>query len=243
MRVLRMVLTLMIVTLMAAPVWADMTAVYDIEGEGELLLNYRDDQHIRMQLGEDHFLLVNGDNVWSVNRQDGEWMVMDMAMVGQMADMLGGFGMSAMEEDAEKQLDGARAADIINTGKTETIAGFKGELFQIKNPVDGKTYDAVLTDAPEVVEATQAFSAFSQGALKAMGLDNLNMADAMAEFEGKVPMGLLRQHTAFTLKSISKEAIADTQFELPDGAEPMQMPAIPAMPPMDEMMKGFNFPG
>lgn len=186
-------------------------------GGGDVIeLTWKDENTLRMQTGSqsDYFIARDG-KAYSVTMQGGQPMVMDMqAMMGAVRAMAGQQGGGAAAETPEFVKSGSFEA----TGKTETVAGIKGEVYRMEwEDPDGKrqVQEAVLTDDPTVVEMTRAY----WGSIAAMfGGEEID------DFRNSMPggkQGLLRVGTQFRVKSISNDTPPDSHFELP--AKPMNM--------------------
>lgn len=165
------------------------------------------------------YMLVRGDNSYSVVNQGGRIMVMDMSSMGRMAESMGGQARAEISAHQAQSLEGIEA-----TGESETIAGIEGEVYRIQW-IDGAgnkhKESAVLSGDPLVVGFTGAFRQFAEA--------GNGQPDAIGKALAKRELGVLRFGDKLTVVSISDDIPSSGVFELP--AEPMDM---------QEMMKGFG---
>lgn len=97
-------------------------------GELCVRLAVRDADHVRMDTSQDGYMLVRGEKVYSVSKDDsGKWMVMDMDQMGKMTSggLAGFFGGGNDDPKAYK-------ATYVKTGKSESIAGYTGAVYNVK---------------------------------------------------------------------------------------------------------------
>lgn len=221
-----------------SPAWADFAVTYAIKEGGNLTLTYRDDSQIRLQVSEENFMLMADGKVWSVNRDGNGWTAMDMSAMG---DMMRGFGMSGIPGMGGETPDADGGMDVTfrNTGRTETVAGYQGSVYQITDD-SGDSWEVVLTDHEDVTAASRAFMSFSDVMAQTMGMEGFNPGEAMEAVADHVETGLLRQDDNMTLISIDTGSQPDSMFNLPAGTRVQSMPSMPAMP--QGMPEGFSFP-
>lgn len=225
--------------LIVSPAWADIVARYAIKDGGDMTLSYRDANHVRLQVAEDSFMLLADGKVWMVNRDGKAWTAMDMSEMGKMMQ---GFKMPGMGKESAGQSAG-NDVTFKKTGRTETIAGYTGNVYEVNDKSAGERWEVVLTDHDDVTAASKAFVAFSGAMASGMGMTGFNPAQVMDTIASHVETGLLRQDDNMRLTAIDTGKQADSVFALPPGTKIQKMPSMPAMPQgMPGMPKGFSFP-
>lgn len=197
-----------------------------IEANGETSkLHWQDNGNLRMGLGQaDGYLIVRQGTPYTVINRGGTPMVMDMSGMLKAFASMG--GKSAHDKSPFGSIDTVTA-----TGKSETVADIKGDIYQITvTDADGKTQtmEAVLTTDPMVQEMTHAYMA---GIQTMLGTD-----DMTRNFLDKLPAdkrGLLRAGDDFKLVSIAGDAPAPDLFVLP--AKPQSLGSM-----MQKAMQGMQ---
>lgn len=198
-------------------VQADLTGEYAMAEQQRLVLNYRDDNHIRVQFGSSDLLLVIGDKTWLVTDRGGSRMAMDLDQMGALLGMAGRAGGINLPPPGSVQMQ--------PTGKTETVAGYEGEWYIID---DGENqYRAVLTDAADVVTLTRAFGQVAGRLGRLLGPEMAgNMQQLMDEALEHGPGGVLRQADQLQLVSIERTDLPDSNYQLPAGTPTLGLPGL-----------------
>ncbi|HBC56181.1 MAG TPA: hypothetical protein DCZ03_03375 [Gammaproteobacteria bacterium] len=235
----RFLLTFIIFCFTATSVWADISGVWNIrQGGMNMRIDYRDDQHMRMEMAPGSYLLIQKDKTYAVTNGT----VLDLSAMGQQFEAMGlnNLMQQQMEGRADKPL--AKPEEVLTkTNKTETIAGIKGEIYQLrfKDPQTGKMVneEIVLTKDAKLVKLQQAMAKMAQSNMNRMG-----MAQAPALNDSMQPyldrgMALLRYGDEMTLVSITETKLEDSRFELPKG-ETAQDPFSGLNQMMQQMMNG-----
>lgn len=196
----------LLMTLTPLSVWAAGTATIQT-GSDDSTMAWLDSNTVRFNppMAQGSYMIAREGKIYMVNPAAS-----GMPQVMEMGDMMQGF--AKMGQAQNPSILDTRIQSVKATGKTETIAGMKGEVYQVTT-VDGKgqtkTAEAVFTNNPLAVEMTAAFLSFSASMA---GKDNV------AKFKDALPKGkhgLLRMGSDMVVKSISKDALAASEFELP----------------------------
>lgn len=188
-------------------VLADITAVFESE-DGGMTIEYRDDNHVRMRTADNTFFVIRDGKGYMVSREGGEWLVI---AVDDTSKMMGGGA-----DDRE--------FDLRDTGRTETIAGIKGRVYEYAERDSwtgdlGPTTEIVLSDDADV-------RAVYRGIMRTTGILTA-MAGGQMENPGAPAIGdkgLLRHGNEWRLLSLNRNPIPDRHFSLP--AEPRRMPGF-----------------
>jgi hypothetical protein len=212
---LTLLLTLAALTLPTAAAAAGGSATIESTSAEESLqfeVNWRDDM-VRMDFPQqpDAYMIVRDGKGYSVSSQGGQTMVLDMSSLQKMGQ--GGDKQSAGVGSSEFQ-----TLDLLEaTGDTVTIAGIEGEIHAIEwtdQQDESHRGTVVLSANPQA----QSLTAALRTAAEAMGAAE---ADPLSEAVLERDMGVLRFDDKFELVSISGDAPAASEFELP--AEPMSL--------------------
>ena len=224
--------------LTAMPTLADVTAVYQLDRKNQMTVSVRDQNHVRMDMAKDMFLLLKGDKTYSVRKEGSGWVATDLDEIKKMTAGFAGMGMADDEDDGQQ-------GSFRDTGRTETVAGYKGKVYEVID-ADGERSEIVLTDHKDLTTITQAMTRLGAQSAKNMGFLG---ADTMSEHRDMVGghTGLLRQDKDMTLVSVDKSSKGSGHFDLPPGTVMEKMPGMGAggqggmgMPPgmnMEDMQK------
>ena len=196
------------------------------DGQGNLMkLAHRDDTQVRMDTQPDSYMLLTGDKIYMASKNDGEWQVVDMDQIAGMAKMFGSAAVSQQDVDYK--------VAFAKTGKTENIAGYKGTVY-IVEVRDGtnklvQKEEVVFSKDNDVRLASQAMMVIAAKMGSKMGAAiTRDMDEAMQEARENDYGGTLRYGTDMKVVSIEKGPLPDSYFQLPQGAEQMEISQPPA---------------
>jgi len=167
--------------------------------DGPMTMEYRDDGNVRVQMADGQYMLISGGSTYVVYQKDGDWLVMPMDEMAAMG------APDAPVDDAEYEMR--------STGRSETIAGFRGEVYEVLR-CDSWTGDCapdgevVVSDDPRVANLFAGMQAISRQMSAHGGDDVLDMPDGMENH------GLLRAH-GVELQSAESTSLPDRTFSLP----------------------------
>lgn len=213
---------------MSSSAFADIVGTWQVSNGHPVTVYYQDDNHVRMDVGNDTYLLVIGDKAYTVMNQGGQKMVMDMAAMGGAMKAFGGMAMQQAEAKASAYDPDSVAYG--KTGKTETIAGYKGALYEvsIKGPGGLEKYEFVASNHQDVIQLQKAFQIIGERMAKTlMSKDTLagfNRAAEMAESQNIG--GMLRYGNEMVLKSLENKDLPAEVFLLPKDAIQMSIPSF-----------------
>ncbi len=213
---------------LASPAFAGGTATIQGTGPGPsgedmehtMTVTWQDEDTVRLEPdGQPAYMLVRGENSYTITSAGGQMMVIDMGAMKSMAQSAGGGAMAGgAGPNAPTIADAQSVSRIESTGREETVAGITGEVYEIHwADSDGASHvdEAVLSDDELLRGMTVAFQAFS----KALGGEDAS--HPLNEALASRGLGTLRFGDRFEVISISDETPPDGHFELP--AEPMQL--------------------
>ncbi|MFV0422073.1 hypothetical protein [Oleidesulfovibrio sp.] len=158
---------LMMCCLLAVPVLtyagSDIVATYKYADGNMMTLCTRDAGHVRMDTSPDSYMLLKGDKVYAVSKDDeGNWHAMDldqMQGMGGFTSMFGG-GASEYEVRYEKQ------------NKSEKVAGYSGKVYTAIVYEGGKVVsrdDIVLSTHADIKKLSDGWNAIAARMGQAMG--------------------------------------------------------------------------
>ena len=190
------------------------SVTYEIETESEsgdtkLSFEFGDDI-TRWNAGEDNYFLVSEDEQYIVSRTEEGWQVIE---IGSMTKAL----ISFASQYAEQMTGSTEAGELEPTGRTERVAGIKGEVYRYYDEEDKTEVEVVLTKNRDVVEANRAMM---ETFASLFGEDELR-AQSEEAFWGKGLLLSRSEDSEFRLASVSDKAVPKSRFELP--AEPTKL--------------------
>ena len=190
------------------------SVTYEIETESEsgetaMSFEFRNDM-ARMNFSEDNYFIVSEDVQYMVSRTEDGWQVLE---IGSMTKALVSFA----SQYAEQMTGATQAGELEPTGRTERVAGIKGEVYRYYDEEEKTEVEVVLTKDRDVVEATRAMmetfaSLFGEEAAR---------AQSEQAFWGKGLLLSRSEDSEFRLASVSDKAVPKSRFELP--AEPTKL--------------------
>jgi hypothetical protein len=194
---------------LSLPSFASSVTYGNEAGETAMSFEFGDDV-ARMNAGEDNYFLLDRDAQYMVSRTEEGWQVME---IGSMTRALVSFA----AQDAEQMPGASDSGELEPTGRTERVAGIKGEVYRYYNEAEKEEIEVVLTKNRDVVEATKAMMA----ALASLIGDDDLRAQSKRAYEGKGLLLSRSEDSEFRLVSVSDKAVSKSRFELP--AEPTKM--------------------
>lgn len=189
-----------------------------VHNDGSIMtLAMRDSEHIRLDAGPDSYMLLSGRKVYMVTREDGKWRALDMDDMSAMMKMFGGQAAGRIDKSS---------VSWKNTGRTETVAGYTGTIFQAAvRESSGKLLrqtEVVLCRHEDIVRAGEAWMAFASGISQLMGPEmSRNMEEAVQQANSSGFGGILRCGNDMKLASLQKQSLGSGYFTLPEGTEPV----------------------
>lgn len=213
----------------SASALADVSGTYQME-DTRMVISVRDDNHVRMDMDKNNFLLLTGSKTYSVRKEGKGWVAMDMAEIGKMTSAMGGMPFAGTDEDYD---DDSADGEFRDTGRTETVAGYKGRVYEVTD-ADGERYEVVLTNHKDITSLTRGMVRFGQ-----QSAQNMGFADAMdlpLDVVNSGYTGMLRQDKNVKLLSVDTSDKGKGYFELPSGTTMQKMPDMKSMMPQDMNM-------
>jgi len=221
-RTLPATLALSLALAAALPASAGTATIANSDGS-TMTFEYRGDDLLRVGGVEDEsYMLVRDNTLYVVSFNNGEPMVIDAS------SMMKGF--SGMVQQAAPSATTAEFVSLEKTGRSETVAGIKGEVYMLTTNEDGveRTQEIVMSDDKRAIEFRDAMFIMGRAAMDAFGEEQLkeDNKDLEKKLE-EMNLGVLRVGEDMTVTALSGDSIAAARFELP--AEPMDMQGLGAM--------------
>ena len=194
---------------LSVPAYASSVTYETETGEAAMSFEFGDDI-ARWNTGEDNYFLVGEDEQYMVSRTEEGWQVLE---IGSMTKAL----ISFASQYAEQMTGGTETGELESTGRTERVAGIKGEVYRYYDEEQKTEVEVVLTKDRDVVEATRAMVATFASLF---GEDEVRAQSEQA-FWGKGLLLSRSEDSEFRLASVSDKAVPKSRFELP--AEPTKL--------------------
>ena len=190
------------------------SVIYEIDTESEsgetaMSFEFRNDM-ARMNFSEDNYFIVSEDVQYMVSRTEDGWQVLE---IGSMTKALVSFA----SQYAEQMTGATQAGELEPTGRTERVAGIKGEVYRYYDKEQKTEVEVVLTKNREVVEATKAM----METFASLFGEEEARAQSDEAFWGKGLLLSRSEESEFRLASVSDKAVPKSRFELP--AEPTKL--------------------
>ena len=197
---------------------SDIVATYKYSDGNMITLVTRDKDHVRMDTSPTSYMLLSGGKVYSVNCEDGQCQAMDMGamMNGSLGSMFGG---GNDETDYEVRYE--------KTGRTETLAGYKGTVYEAVTFENGKVVsrdEMVLSTHSNIKKLTEGWIAMAEVMTRSMG-DSFE--DSLDEARKMGYGGVLRVGNEMRLHNLSVKNLSSSYYKLPSSTQqvqPQQMP-------------------
>jgi hypothetical protein len=194
-------------------------------------LAYKDKQHIRIDLGKGHQVLINGTKSHLVTLQGSQRIAMDLANMGGALEAFGGM----MMQNAQERMDQFKDSKVQfkKMGRSERVGGYRGEVYQVylTSFKGNETHEIVVSNHPDILALQEIFLELGARASKVMpnnqGLATMNYFSQQAKSVGIG--GVLRYGSDLTLREIEKKKLAPGAFQLPPGVTLITMPVFPSM--------------
>jgi hypothetical protein len=212
---------------------ADLVGSYQT-GAGSsdtMTVYYRNDQAVRVDVGEGRYMLITGSNVYMVENEGGRTTAVDM---DQMGAALQRSGMTAQAPATGANADGN--VSFRKTGRTETVAGYKGQVFEVT--ADGKTTEYVGSNDADVVALGRAFLVMGKRMSRSFGRnDSAAMDRAVRTAQAEGVGGMLRSGNDVRLTSVTKKDVDAAFYQLPANANVQAVPDMGNVGNMGDMMR------
>lgn len=203
------VLAATVATLLAGTATAGTATI--MNGKDATTIEYAGDK-LRMNTDDDGYMVI----------RDGRMYVVTDGTVMDASSMMGMFGAAIPAPGPSA----AKVEKLSNTGRTETIAGLRGEIWEIRYIDDDgrrKTSEVVLSGDARAREFQAAMGLMTRTLLSAAGKDTRGADVMLKEFESR-KRGMLRMDDEFRVSAVTDQRVAEDRFSLP--SEPVSLPGF-----------------
>lgn len=215
-------------SLIATTAQADLVGTWSVADEQAIKIYYKDNNHIRMDVGNGTYMLVLKDKTYSVMNQGGQLMVMDMAAMGGAMKAIGG-AMAGQVDERAKEYD-TSTAKITKTGRTETVAGYKGDVYKVsvQGPNGLETAEFVTSNHKDIIAFQKAFMTISERMAKSfLSEDTMKgFKETASLFEKQQAGGMLRYGNDMILTKLENKGLDSGFYNLPKNAIVMSLPSF-----------------
>lgn len=220
--------------LFSFPAMADITASYQVNGKQNMQVSYKDDNHLRLNMGAESYALYVEGKVYMVTKAGGSWMATDLAQLKQMMSNMP-FGQKSQPAPASE-----KDYKMVKTGRTETVAGYEGNVYEFTDLRNNEKYEAVLSEHDDIASLYKGLMKISREIANSAGMGS--QIPEMPAVKG----GLLRQGKNLRLTSVDKADKGLAYYQLPAGVQmqtfsmPEGMPKGMSMPDAESLQKMMN---
>jgi hypothetical protein len=213
-----MLAALLVLVITPLTAWSgDIVATWKHNDDVTMELATRDTDHIRMNLSADNYVLASGKKVYMVTKDDDQWNVMDM---DQLSGLTKGLGKTFSQTDDNTQ---DYQSNIRKTDRTETIAGYKGNVYVIETKDGtGKIIDsteAVFCTHEDIEEINNAWQAIALRMVNVLGASTSEEIEKAAREAKSSGYGGVLRIGEMKLKSVEKPSLRASYYELPKDAK------------------------
>lgn len=198
-------------------VTADYIVEYTFQ-DGRQTITYKDAKHHKLSFdaeGTQSHIYRIGEKVYMVSVEEGQTQVVDM---DEMRRLTAAFGASAAPQNEPQE-----RWKVKKTGKKESVAGVKGEVWIVEGEMDGEPYrdEVVMTQDKRVVAAFDAL----MGTVAKIGEGVVAMDEDFQFEKGWAPI----KSEDMVLASVAERSIDAREYELPKNAQVQKMPDLAGM--------------
>ena len=195
------------------------SATMESTGGERVVFEYADGNKLRINTSEEgNYMVVRDGTLFAVSDNNGQPMVINAS------SMMKGFGQIAkMTEQAAPTGAMGEVLSVTATGRSETVAGVSGEVYEIVTRENGErvSKDAVLSSDARALELRDAMFTMISASMEALDEDMRRHSDDFRKRLNDMNMGLLRFGTEMKITSITGDTVPSSRFELP--AKPVDM--------------------
>lgn len=210
----------------------DIVATYKYPDGNMVTIVTRDTDHVRMDTSPTSYMLLQGETVYSVYRDEsGQVMVMDMGQLSQANRQSGLMSLFGGGEQQAQQVE--YQANYEKTGRREKIAGYTGVVYNVEVLEGDKIVrrdEVVLSTHSDIKKVNEAWIVLGQKMSQAMGDEMAQSLDqATREAKKKEYGGMLRYGDEMKLHSLKKMSLNIAYYQLPENAQNVQTGQMPDM--------------
>lgn len=201
-----------VATLLAAPAFADLTAVYALAGGEQLRVEYRDAANFRIGTDAENYQLMVDGHLYAV----AQGQVIDVQKVSRQIRAVGADTfLAGLLGDATS--DVPTDVSVRPLGRRETIAGYTGEVYEaVARTSNGEQRaEVVVADDADLKAVQDALMKVAKDAVAAVGAESSAYARPLQQVEQLRLGGVLRYGEDLRLVSLQRAPIAAGRIALP----------------------------
>ena len=198
--------------LLAAPAFADLTAVYALAGGEQLRVEYRDAANFRIGTDAENYQLMVDGRLYAV----AQGQVIDVQKVSRQIRAVGADTfLAGLLGDATS--DVPTDVSVRPLGRRETIAGYTGEVYEaVARTSNGEQRaEIVVADDADLKAVQDALIKVAKEAVAAVGAASSAYARPLQQVEQQHLGGVLRYGDDLRLVSLQRTPIAAGRIALP----------------------------
>ena len=195
----------------------DLVATWYMKDGPLMTIELQDQDNFRMNMGADSYILMNQGKGYMVSKEDGEWVATSMESLKKMMEMSG--IRDLMAKMGKKHVQDDRPPRFENTGRIETIAGIKGQVYivSIDNATgQPETAEMVFGEDPRLVRLHQAQARWAEQFGMMGGQEGASYSELIKKYAKNGPSGaMMRYEDVMKLESVQEANLSDSRFRVP----------------------------
>jgi hypothetical protein len=196
----------------------DLIATWSMKDGPLMTIELQDQDNFRMNMGKDAYILMSRGKGYMVSKEKGEWVATSMQAMKKMMQMSGIQDLlSSMRRKPGH--DDRHPPQFKKTGRVETIAGIKGQVYTLSmENAMGKqeTVEMVFAQDPKLKRLHQAQVRWAElsGMMSGQGRQSYN--GLIKKYAKNGPGGsMLRYADVMKLESVQEVQLANSRFRIP----------------------------
>ncbi len=195
----------------------DLVATWSMKDGPLMTIELQDQDNFRMNMGEGSYILMSQGKGYMVSNEKGEWVATSMEDMKKMMEMSG--IRDLISQMGKKHVQDNRPPRFEKTGRVETIAGIKGQVYLVsmdKTMGKPETVEMVFGEDPRLIRLHQAQVrwAESSGIMSERG--GPSYSELIKKYARNGPGGtMLRYADVMKLESVREAKLANSRFNVP----------------------------
>lgn len=195
----------------------DLVATWSMKDGPLMTIELQDQDNFRMNMGEDSYILMSQGKGYMVSKEQGEWVATSMEDMKKMMEMSG--IRDLISQMGKKHVQDDRPPRFEKTGRVETIAGIKGQVYMVSmDKAMGKpeTVEMVFGEDPRLIRLHQAQARWAESSGMMSGREGHSYSELIKRYAKSGPGGaMLRYADVMKLESIQEAKLANNRFNVP----------------------------
>jgi hypothetical protein len=195
----------------------DLVATWSMKDGPFMTIELQDQDNFRMNMGKDAYILMSQGKGYMVSKEKGEWVATSMEAMKKMMESSG--IRDLMSQMGRKPAQDDRPPRFEKTGRVETIAGIKGQVYMVSmENAMGKpeTVEMVFGEDSRLVRLHQAQARWAKSSGIMSGQGKQSYKALIKKYAKNGPGGaMLRFADVMKLESIKEVQLANSRFRIP----------------------------